>query len=224
MALLPPAEGSVNFSDALTTALRRVHARPDPPRTASPEDLILRATAARLSQDACFPDIICDQPTWLTPSLRQALLEEALGLQSTAKLYSGHRRMVTGGRLAQACVLSPTLTAWIHTSCPVALRPGAATNYIYYAEGDYCPVHIDRRTGYQLNLLVSLAHQVRYQGDPSSLYIYAEESLVRTTLRAGETTLFSSSSLPHGRTALHPGESICLLSVGLQEKGGDSES
>jgi hypothetical protein len=195
--------------------LRRIAADKLVPSRGSPEYAALQFMASDLADG-----LRITRPLLLKPELPQAgwdsLLDEASTMRAHAYEHGGGGQLMADvGQAATECARSRRTAAWIHENTGLTVSGEVSPTYIYYEEGSFCPVHLDRPESNDLGMLMVLEHRGP-RGDETSLtYTFTPDELLWFRLTPGEALLFHSARTIHGRTPLPAGEAIVALSIGF---------
>jgi hypothetical protein len=161
-----------------------------------------------------------ERPPGATAELCRELAEEAearfaAAVEKPTSWYSDVGELPWSRLLA-----NPAFVAWIcgHVGIhPEQLHRSVAMGYLYYRrEGNRFAAHIDNPRTHAINCIICLEHVVPDRGAPSVLRVLDPDHGWRdAALAPGEAVLFNADSTVHARTPLGPGESVTLLSIGM---------
>lgn len=158
-------------------------------------------------------------PQWLdrhwqavkAEALRASLAVEASSITASWPYY------LSPGPAATAVASNESLSAWARKCFAGTHIQVAEVSYVVYnQEWQRCPLHLDDPTRYAINALICLekTHPSR-DALSSELYLLEDHHLVQRRLEPGDVFLFHSSTRPHLRSALEPGATVVLLSIGF---------
>lgn len=119
------------------------------------------------------------------------------------------------GTLAKALHTNTTVCTWVESHSGKSVRPGKIGGYLFYEEaGDCLYPHIDRLQ-YDINLITTIS-LTGGRTSRSGTMVVVGERVDKFQTVVGDSLAFYASRTIHGRDALPPGESICILSLGYQ--------
>jgi len=190
---------------------------------------------------------VVDYPDWLQRHWSAIRQEAARGQPDHDG--SGRPTFVRPGPAALALSCDPGLHDWARQALGVRFGTRMKLTYIHYGQpGQRSRLHLDDPTFYEYNCLIGVhttrprrgltpargdatARQTANGSDTSAA---ATHSLLRVIdpqagvrdfdLIDGRVVLFNGSRLPHARTPLVAGESVCVLSLGLNDATRESSA
>lgn len=195
--------------------LRRIWPGRSVPVNKTPEYTALQLIATHLAGRLRIPTPLLLKPD-LAESKWTSLLAEAREVRPNSFAHGGGGQvMAHAGPLACDWVSSAQTARWIQDNTGLAVSEDVEATYIYYEAGSYCPLHIDRPSTNELNLLMVLDHKVNAGRSSSLTFAITPTDPLWFRLVPGEALLFHSTHTMHGRTPLAAGEAIVVLSTGF---------